>query len=631
MRWLTRTEWFGLTENRFKDNSMRFEKRLFGLLILSLSVVISGCTPPADPMLDMIESDLSKTKVDDLDRTMDFVFSEIRFEQDEFRKKVSTGLNRWVSYSRDRLDKIEWKPDAASQALLDANESLAMLARNSENSFLSTDAYYLQESAWIGEIADRVTQSKQLNAFELYRLAADNYKPEEDVEDPVNEVVKKLNAGLDDQQAYELSSSLKVFDWVIRNVQLLDEPNLSKEEIEEVRLNDSESSMAEAGVPGTGYQRFPWQVLTYGRADYVERAKVMMLALKHLNLDTVMFAVKSEDGTTRPWAVGVPINGQYFLFDTKLGLPIPGEKTGSIATLDQIKKNPKLLTSLDLTNDESLEEDTKYWVTPEQLDDLVGLVYVSPESISRRMLGLQSSLVGEKRLVLAFTADEIIPGLPKADGIEFEAWDIAFKTHQFRQVVREALEQTSNNVLIDKLAWHYMDEAYVDNFVVYRIARARFFKGKFVTDQEGIFRNAVESCQRLMYTDTEVDNLGSDKKLQRRLGIRKEANQNAQSFLQEVQSVQTQMRLVRRDAGFFLSQCLFDNGSVNASGNWLMVLRDEEDADRWSDGVNYLLGRSYEGRKEYDEAIEILSDTKSTQAHGNIIRVRLLKDLISKL
>lgn len=99
----------------------------------------------------------------------------------------------------------------------------------------------------------------------------------------------------------------------------------------------------------------------------------------------------------------------------------------------------------------------------------------------------------------------------------------------------------------------------------------------------------------------------------------------------EIRGIQSQMELVRRDTGFYLSQCLFDNGSVKAAGNWLEILLAEEDAERWKVGVSYLLGRSFEGRKEYDEAIKTYGDQKSSQAHGNLIRARILKNLISKL
>ena len=609
-------------------------KRFFGLLLIGFSLIAVGCTPPNDPMLDMLEADLKKTKVDDLSRTMDFIFAEIRFEQREFKDKLATGLNRWVSYSDKKLERFNsgptaWTEDKLSKPLFEENLTLPMLARNAEYDFLTTDAYYLQESAWVSQIVERVVASSHLNAFELYRLAAGNYKPDEDVDEPVLAVIKKLHPKLSDQEAVDLTNSFKVFDWIVRNIQLLPETELSEEEAEEAALNDRQGSRAVRGVAGLGYKRYPWQCLLYGQADYVERAKLYMVALRHLGLNSVMFQPKGEGA--KPWAVGVVIGDQYYLFDTKMALPVPGKEIGTIATLADVRADDELLTKLDLTTDESLEDDTAYWVKPADVKELDALVYVTPESISKRMFALEKSLIGEERLTLVFTGDQTKLALPQSDGVEAKSWDVAIQTHYFRQAVREALEQTTSNVLQDKLTWHFVDEAYVDNFIVYRTTRARYFNGKFQSDPEATSRNAIESCQRLMYNDEDVESLGSDKRLQGILGIRKEADQSAQSFLQEVRSVQNQMRLVRRDAGFFLSQCLFDNSSVNAAKNWLNVLRAEEDAERWNDGVTYLLGRSLESCKEYDEAIEVLSDPKSTQALGNINRVRMLKELISKL
>jgi len=193
------------------------------------------------------------------------------------------------------------------------------------------------------------------------------------------------------------------------------------------------------------------------------------------------------------------------------------------------------------------------------------------------------------------------------------------------------LGQQSSSQLQDRLRWHFQGESYIDNFVIYRTARARFFKGKFEAKKRARTLNAIESMQRLMYGDSDLEAVATDRNLQRLLGIRRDKDQNASEFLAQVKSVQGQMKLMRRDAGFFLTQCLFDNSSVNAAKNWLNVLKDEEDAERWSDGVIYLLGRALEGCKEYDEAIEALGDSDSTQAHGNIVRGRMLKELVDKL
>ncbi len=609
---------------------------MFGyrLFVCSVSVCLAaliGCTPPSDPVLDLIDSDLKKTKVDDLSRTMDFVFSERRFDQNEFRSKISTGLNRWVTYSTDKVSEVDWTLDPLVKPLMDQYPGLAVVERTDGFSFVNTDAYYLQEVAWISQLVNRVTKSPQIAAFELYRLAANDYKPSSETKDPPAEMIRILHPELDDESVGKLTEAFKYFDWIVRNIQLLPDTELSADEVDELRLNDSED-LAAAGVEGTGYTRYPWQTLLFGRGDYVERAKLFMIGLQQIGIDSVMLSVKDDEGNLKPWVVGVPLGDEYFLFDTKLALPIPGKRIGSIATLSEVRADGDLIDGLDLTVDESLEENTKYWVRSDQLDQLVGLIYVRPEAFSKRMAGLEIRLIGDTRLPLVSKPSEVVKRLPEAKGVEFEIWDTGFRTHQFRQVVREALEKTENNVLVDRLNWYYSDEAYVNDFPRYRTSRARFFKGKFETPRDSLAYDAIESFESLMYTDATVDSLATDKNLQIQLGILKSAGQDAADFQRQLRSMQAQMRLVRRDTGLFLAQCHFDNGNVSAAANWLKLLRDKEDADRWLDGINYLLSRAIEARKEYDLAIEAYgSDSKSVQAHGNLIRARMLKQLVEKL
>ena len=221
-------------ESTFRFRVLNLTRKWFCLILFVFGVSLVGCTPPADPMLDMLETDLKKTKVDDLARTMDFVFSEVRFEQKEFKDKLSTGLNRWISYSDEKLARVDWSEDELSKPLLEQYDSLAMLAQNDEYSFLGTDAHFLQESAWISQIVDRVVNSQLLSGFELYRLAADGYKPGEDTEDPVLEIVAKLHPDLEQENAAKLASSFKLFDWIIRNVQLVEN---SSGEMDEEAVN----------------------------------------------------------------------------------------------------------------------------------------------------------------------------------------------------------------------------------------------------------------------------------------------------------------------------------------------------------------------------------------------------------
>ncbi|MDB4766226.1 hypothetical protein OAG71_00915 [bacterium] len=609
----------------YQMRSISQAQAVVAVLCLPLLAIVLGCNAEIDPMLKTLDANIISAKTNDISRTMDFIYADRQFDQKDFEEKVSIGLNRWANYSAQEVNEATIDNSDLVKDLLAKFEDVEAVKRIEESSFINTDPYFLQEAFWIKQIADRVTAGEFLNIFEYYRLAADNFKPEEDDKTPVTSVVAKLHPDLDADQAKDLTKALTLFDWTVRNIYLLPELEPSDEEIEQQRLSDAKDPIA-AGVRFTGTQRHPWQTLVVSRGDYVDRAKVFLMLARKAGLDAAMLTV-GEDET--PWAVGVAVNDQYYLFDTKLGLPVATETLGQIATLKQLKDNPKLLSNLDLTLKESLADDTKYWVSEDDLSTLAAKVYVVPESLSPRMKGLESSLVGENRLELGAFPSKQLDKLPAVDGVEKELWDVEFETYRFRQAVRQALPRSvSDDQLNDRLRWYFRDEAYIDNFHPYRTCRVRFFKGDFETLEEDLRRNAVESFQFLTYTDDQIDNIGTDKIMMSIAGLADIKDANV--FDSRLRSTQQQMRLVRRDVGLFLSQCLFDNGSPGTSANWLETIVDKDDVQRWKSGVKYLLGRSYESRKEYDRAIEDYTFEDSEQIHGNLIRVRLIKAAIKK-
>ena len=620
-------------------------------LVVSLTLS-AGCTRD-ETFVDYVPTDIAKSKVDDLSRSINFVKSEVRFEQSEFINGVTNGLNRWASYSKEKLVDSSWEADSSLEPLVQQYSELSVAERLSELNFLNTDPYYLQQSYWISLVCERMAASQRYQPFELYRLAADDMNVSES-DKPLDAIFKQLNGLGSDDDARTLAESAKIFDWVCRTISLESDAAIDESEIDDVALNPDKEGAA-AGVPGLGYQRYPWQTMLYGRGDYVERAKLMMLMLRYLEIDSVMIATGDD---AKPWAVAVNIGDEYYLFDTKLGLPIPGEKIGSIATLAMVQKNPKLLTSLDLSTDESLADNTKYWLRPDDLKSLTGLLYASPDSASKRMKALQGDLDVEQRkmtakatsqsdsddtqaaptssnrMLVSYGLEQVKDGLPKIDGVEFKPWDIAFKTHQYRSAIRTAVERGSSEDN-EKLGWFYRTESYVNGFRPYRTARGRFFKGKFQVVEDKRSLNALQGWKKLMYSDDDIGNLSTDSDLQRIHGIRQD-NQDSKAFTNTLTSVQSQMRLIRVDAKLFMAQCLFDNSNEGGIRGWLNDLKanstDDPDDDngRWNDAVNYLLARSFESQKLYDEAIEAYQQEGLNQSHGNILRSRFLKQLIKK-
>ena len=609
----------------------------FSFFLIGLTVM-AGCRPAPDPMLDMLDSQLSSIKTDDLTRSMEFVYSEERFDQGQFQQKVSSNLNRWAQLEAAESggDIDSWALDESVQPLIQRYASVPMVSRTEEMSYLNSDAYYIQEIAWMQRLTERIVESENLKIFEIYRLAAGDFQPDGQEEDVMAAIVNRLHPDLSGDEAGQLSAAIKVFDWIVRNVQLTPVQDLSEEEIEAQRLNPNVEELAGSGTPGVGYQRFPWQVLMFSRGDYVERAKAFMLMMKLYGLDSVMLAthVAGEDGekTEKFWCPAVVIGGEYYLFDTQLGLPIPAGQPVKIATLSELKKNPDWLSQLDLTADESVKQGTTYWVRPDDINDLVGLVYASPEGVAKRFQKLESKLTAGRQMNLVDEPSAILDRLPKMEGLKTEVWDIGFETHAYRHAVEEAVKKSVEmDVLRNKLSWYFADESYVDDFTLYRTARSKYFNGNFETVRGDQKANAIELFYLLMYDDDTILSLGANKGLQRMLGLYQD-DSSALEFRQRVESVQAQMRLVRRDAGYFLAECHVDNGNVGTAINWLKRFRATAGDNRWEDGINYLLGRCYEARKQYEQAIEIYTqDQESTQFYGDLLRARMLKQLTNTL
>ena len=86
--------------------------------LVCLLTLMAGCTRE-DSFVDYVATDITKSKVDDLSRSINFVKSEVRFEQAEFIDGVTNGLNRWVSYSKDNLVDSSWDADATFAPLVE--------------------------------------------------------------------------------------------------------------------------------------------------------------------------------------------------------------------------------------------------------------------------------------------------------------------------------------------------------------------------------------------------------------------------------------------------------------------------------------------------------------------------------
>ena len=193
-----------------------------------------------------------------------------------------------------------------------------------------------------------------------------------------------------------LAQAEAIFDWVVRNIQLEAPPVI---------------------VPGSQVVRvlpWPWETLLFGRGAVIDRAWVFVLLLRQLGIDAgIVGLVRRESlGGERIdlWAVAVPVDGELYLFDPTLGLPIPSPESPLLdsegkllvrpATLRQVAADDSLLRKLDLP-------ERRYPVRADELQRVVVFVDGSPHYLSQRMFLLQGRVAGRLSIVLTASPSEI--------------------------------------------------------------------------------------------------------------------------------------------------------------------------------------------------------------------------------
>jgi hypothetical protein len=294
--------------------------------------------------------------------------------ESEMFNQILDRLNQWV---RSQPPPGDWKPDGLVETLPESLKELPMVKGLGSMEFSPFDGNFLLESVYLRDVA-----------------------------------LWARGDALDD-----LSRAKNLFNWTIRNIQL-DEDDKDR-------------------VP-----LFPWESLFFGRGTAMERAWIFILLARQQDLDAAVLALAEPaenppaTGESKPlkqWCVAVLIDGNAYLFDPLLGMPIPGkdgirhDAQGRLelqpATLAEILADPALLKRLDIDSQKN------YPVKQADLRNLAALVEASPASLSYRMKLIESRLAGKQKMALTTSATaqaehwKSVPGVGRT-----ELWLMPYET-----------------------------------------------------------------------------------------------------------------------------------------------------------------------------------------------------------
>ncbi|MBN1851781.1 MAG: hypothetical protein JW829_03625 [Pirellulales bacterium] len=380
-----------------------------------------------------------------------------------------------------------------------------------------------------------------------------------------------------------------LFDWTVRNIQL-------------VAQNDQRPPQE------------PWEVILQGRGTAIERAWVFALLCRHQRIDIVILSPYNPNRTS-----GTPSEntgflpalfheGELYLFDPVLGMPIPGPNGTGIATLEQIQSDDRLFRQLDI------DSDNRYSQTQDQWKTATASIVASPLALSHRASILESQLAGKDAFVLTAPTAILAQRLEATGSIQdVRLWDYPFRTLLAKRLLTASQDRTRSG---ESLKRSRRTHAAID-FCVFALipelwkARVLHFQGK-----------------REKVIDPEhpglVEEINSHKES---LEFYRRARPTARELAQITSTEELKFKTIaKQHAGYWTGLICMDDGKTAVAIDWLKerTLEDWPDGP-WTDGARYNLARAYEAIGKLDEAIALYEADTSLQQFGNRLRARQLR------
>ncbi len=414
------------TSSRATCSGRRRSPRAVHWMLLALAwVPATGCrerTTTAD--LELIAAETKQPDQDHFDAAIDFLKMRDEHNLEGSANQANYHLNRWI---RDEAADPRWMIDrpllnTLPDTLRRAPATKQVLSDKSlaELEFRMGDVFLLEESRWLHAIAKSAPATLPTPTFAQWLT----------------------DAGLSPKATKSLALAGSLFDWTIRNIQLdelLPYPKTSAAGPVAGAENDERASWPPAmlGIPGPGYQSYPWHVLMYGHGDSYQRARVFILLLRQMRIDAAMLAIDSKTGRAQPWLPAVLIENELYLFDSELGLPLPDRSGKGVATLRQVIADPTLLDTL------NIGENYTYRVGRADLDKIVALLDASPESLSQRMRLVELNLSAEDQMILTVTPEELKQAFRDCQGIQdVRLWEVPLEANIYQQAYSALLARS---------------------------------------------------------------------------------------------------------------------------------------------------------------------------------------------
>ncbi len=578
---------------RFPTNRRRSSALIIGVLLL-LMAVAAGCHDDLDdlalgPKSTEGEAEVARDANTDFQVAIEYLDNFHQFDTASATERILYHLQRWA---QTRQPDPDWIADPLYSQLPDRFARMKTPTFLSRMKFELFDIMSLREAIWMRDLA-RQMQDQQLRDERLNKWLAQHL------------------ADADEKTATDLRFTMNVMDWVVRNIEQDPVPSeltsSGDEETPQVQLQDGASLL-------------PGESLMIGHGDWLLRSRIAIAIGRQGHVPMTMLAI-DDDQIDRPWCLAALVNQQLYLFDMKLGLPIPLENGEGIATLHQLLDHPQWLEQL---ND---PEGATYRISQDDLANIVALIDSTPEFLSQRMKTVESALPSRRKMVLSSTPSSLKKELATIQGItNVRLWTIPYDAYLQRQQMLAKGQMAPYLVQLNR------ELAIVGGPTSLANGRRQHFRGQYASTDDEPGAKAYYMNSRP--SDSVIDQRISDDRLAETLGMNPEQMpEDPQVIRSLVDAHRLGMRTHKRYATYWLGLISFEQGKYETAVNFFKKRLLDRDTDaEWTQGARYNLARTYEqmgyssgnSSKFSDARRYYIEDANSPQAAGNRIRAARL-------
>jgi len=333
-------------------------------------VLVSGCArKPASTQGPAHDFEFGARERDDVYQAMEYLFHMHEYDPRQAGERIVYHLNQWMQRARyEKPEGFVWQIDPLYLRMT-GFEDLKRAYDLSSTEFQRADVYEMEVAAWSRGVARWATAQPLTDPALAAWLSA-------------------RRGALPAEQYENLATTLKLFDWTVRNIALVEEGQVSAGPAgDEAAGGDRRSSIDLYAAR---------EVMLLGRGSPQHRAEVFLSLLRQRGIDGAVlgFGESREEAQRDPQIVIVIVGDQLYLFDMKVGLPLPGPDGRGVATWKMLKANPELVRQWDVA------DLPPYFLSAELLPRARALIYGTASQLSQRMKLLEQRLYGDQKLVL---------------------------------------------------------------------------------------------------------------------------------------------------------------------------------------------------------------------------------------